>query len=258
MMREANGDVAMNRSVRKAFLLPALLAGLAVFAGDGHARQSVSEEERIRSAIEEHTVKSDSLSDINAIPIHLIYRALFIQALLNPDLAGKFSPGDREIINDLPSHMEARFSSFAAKQFSQACEGIFRAYSGSPGLPDTATGIAELFTQAQDRVDQMFARHYGGVIASLSKRGRDVIALEMDNLRLSRAMSHSVVDFIGLGRVEPGFVSESLKASCDKLVSQDGFGPLKEGFLLRDELLEAARDGGVFVVDSSIDERSGN
>lgn len=178
--------------------------------------------------------------------------------MLNPDLAGKFSAGDREIINDLPSHMEARFSSFAAKQFSQACEGIFRAYSGSPDSPDTATDIAELFTRAQDRVDQMFARHYGDAIESLSKRGRDVIALEMDNLRSSRSMSNSTVDFIGLGRVEPGFVSDSLKASCDKLVSQNGFGPLREGFLLRDELLEAARDGGVFIIDSSIDEREGN
>lgn len=68
----------MNRPTGKTFVRPVLWAGLVAFAGDGHARQSAAaaaEDERIRSAVEEHTVKADTFSDINAIPVHLIYRA---------------------------------------------------------------------------------------------------------------------------------------------------------------------------------------
>ena len=201
-------------------------------------RSQAAQETPLSASIRAHWKSANSKSDINAIPAYQVYRNIFLRTLFDPSLAVRFPDSDWELIQDLPSHRDTRFISFAIESVSNACEKIISEF----GNRRSAQAIASHYRNSKREIDKNLNDHYEQVLASLSNAGRSIVLEEAAKLADTESIVHSELDILGLSATEPEFVSEFLKDSCANLKNVSAILPLNQRYL-RDEFTNAYEDG---------------
>ena len=213
-----------------------LLPGL-VLAQEQQLLPSI-QETGVGASVRAHLRSANSKSDINELPSYTIYRHIFLRILFDPILAEKLPNSDWEIVQNLPSHRDIIFVSFAIDSISNACNKINFEIENQR----SAQAISMHYLKSKEEIDEYFDDHYDVVLASLSNIGIALVMEEVEKLSAGKSIVSSELDLAGLSDIEPDFVIEFLEKSCANIDRLDRDLPKSQRYL-RDELVNAYEDG---------------
>jgi len=121
----------------------------------------------------------------------MVYYTIFRHALVDPNLAVRFPKSDLDIIRDLPSHNDAKFTNHARDSLAEACSKIENINGNDLR---SAQSMAAHFEAAKSQIRNQLNEHYEAVLLELSDRGRDVVKSEVIRLSYNNAISSTDFD----------------------------------------------------------------
>jgi len=165
----------------------------------------------LRRSFQKAFVRVHSGEQSGVIPAHILHHTLFLDLLLKPGAMAGLPPADRQIINSLPAHDDARFAEEFHVALANACRVIGRLPIDSPAA---ATQASRAFQQAQRKMDARLDRHYEEVLGQLSSLGRALVTARMAEIDDGDSLVYTTLDLNVLSFSEPAFLLAFLKDTC--------------------------------------------
>jgi len=178
----------------------------------------------------------------------MVYYTIFRHALVDPNLAVRFPKSDLDIIRDLPSHNDAKFTNHARDSLAEACSKIENINGNDLR---SAQSMAAHFEAAKSQIRNQLNEHYEAVLLELSDRGRDVVQSEVIRLSYNNAISSTDFDLTILGKESPKRASMFINQSCENAMHAPRLNESKS-ITIREEIAEAVNNGSVTFAPHSI------
>lgn len=214
--------------------LPALFLATTALAQPplpGNFRLIPYDADFLKETLEKNTIRASSAVDMALIPEEELYRTVFLRILRDPSLWIDIPVEDRQQIENLPEHFDARFAAPNLARLRAACQTM-----GS--LPEV-TSRANVFHETISAHSEVLRQHYASVLAQLSGETQTLVTRELIKLSESPQLTYASLNLVGLSEELPALVEGMLTQYCDRLRNP----ALTESrtVLLRDTLLNATR-----------------
>lgn len=190
----------------------------------------------VTDRFEAHTTVILSSEDINAIPLHEVYRTVLLKILGHPALLSQFPKADIEILSSLPDHTDSSFRRPLNTDLRQACLEIENKLDSSH-----ASDLVSIFLEAEQKHEQRLYDHYQSVINSLSSRGIMLINYRIEALSKGNSLAHAETDYVALSSELPDLMKERLISGCADVkndLSRLQSKLLTANFVHRDDFLQ--------------------
>lgn len=206
--------------VQKRFVLGLILIAsclaLPAATGQGIFSELPYDESYIRSKIDQHAIKYDSITNPGAIPENIYYRLTFREILSDPSFLSDLNDADIVLINQLPAHED---HSFIVKD-QQELTGLCFRLGQSKGTPADVVEAAAAFDASKQRRERDLNSSYMELISKLSPDAERLVAILFVGFIQSKNISYATFDMTGLATDEPGIAKAILLSGCDSFSRQ--------------------------------------
>lgn len=160
--------------------------------------------------INAHTVRYSTEFDLELIPVHATGSYIFMRILGSPLLLSVLDPADRDIILAMPDQFDERFTRPHAERI---VEGCYRFLANPATYSPLAAGIE--MNELESLLDDIVSQYYlDALVNQFSESTASLVLSIYDEMRGTRVIGYSRLDYAGLSTVLPERVSGTYESLC--------------------------------------------
>jgi hypothetical protein len=160
--------------------------------------------------INAHTIRYSTEFDLELIPVYATGSYIFMRILGSPLLFSLLDPADRDIILAMPDQFDERFT---RPHSERIVEGCYKFLDNPATYSPLAAGIE--LNETQKFLDDIVGQYYlDALVNQFSESTASLILSLYDQMRGTRVIGYSRLDYAGLSTVLPERVSGTYVSLC--------------------------------------------